>query len=419
MASGRPPDDGRWGALGQPSVGAGLILVLLLISALNPIATSLFVPAIPHIVSDLATSYATVQLALSVYLVASAFPQLLVGPVADRIGRRPVVLAGLVLFIAGCICSATAPSVAWLNVGRAIQGAGACAGMVLGRAVVGDLFGREKSASMLGYITLGFGLAPTLAPLFGGVLDDHFGWRSCFIFLAAIGAVALAASSLFLRETLSHRDEAVTASFWRSTAILLNSLPFWLFAVTGALGNGVFFAFIAATPYASASLFHMSGTTYGAYFVLVATGFMLGSYVTGRFSPSVGVGPLIVAGNICGFVGLLFMAAMLMAGIGHPLVLFGPMLVVNFGNGIVLPNAMAGAISVRPEFAGTAAGLAGTFQIGFGAVAAVLVGAIVEHEGVGGAFSAVALAFSLGALGSSVAAAMAIPKKQYGLSTRG
>ena len=397
----------------RPQLGVGLISVLMMISALNPVATNLFIPSVPHIVEDLATDYATVQLALSLYLVASAFLQVLVGPAADRFGRRPVLLMGIAIFVAGSVCSAVAVSIAAVNIGRVIQGAGACAGMVLSRAVVRDLFGRERSASILGYIMLAFGLAPTLAPLAGGVLDDTWGWRACFYFQALLGAVALVTTSLFLPETIKRSpDESGSVSIWHSTGVLIRSSAFWAYSLTGAFANAVFFTFIAATPYASTNIFHISGVEYGAYFIMVAIGFMMGNFVTGRYAYHVGVRTLIVIGNACGLCGLLVMLVMLLIGVVHPLVLFGPMLVVNFGNGMVLPNSMAGAISIRPEYAGTAAGIAGAVQIGLGAVAVFGVGAIVDRMGVGLAFGATAIAFSLLALLAGIGAKSEVPVGQ-------
>jgi DHA1 family bicyclomycin/chloramphenicol resistance-like MFS transporter len=355
-----------------------LIAILILVSGLNPIAVNMFVPAMPDIMRGLAADQASVQLVLSVYLFSTAVAQFVLGPLSDRYGRRPVLIGGLILFVGASIVCTTAQSIGALIAGRILQGGGGCVGIVLGRAIVRDRYERDRAAAMIGYVTMGFAIAPMIGPVLGGVLNDQVGWRSIFGLLTALGLLLAALAFLFLPETrVAQPDAADRPGFLRSLATLSRLPAFWAYALTTAFGTAVFFAFLGGTPFVAIDMLGMTGTEYGLYFILVPGGFMLGNFLTGRFSQRLGILALVVAGSILTLIAVAAMLLAFVAGWYHPLSLFAPMYLIGFANGLTLANALAGAVSVRPDLAGAASGLAGSLQIGAGGVATVVIGALL------------------------------------------
>jgi len=355
-----------------------LIVVLIVVSALNPIAVNMFVPAMPDIMRGLNTNQAGVQLVLSVYLFSTAVAQLVLGPLSDRYGRRPVLLGGLTVFVIASLVCTLAPSIGVLIAGRVLQGCGGCVGIVLGRAIVRDRYERAQAATMLGYVMMGFAIAPMVGPVIGGVLNDFVGWRSIFGLLATLGIAITLVAFLFMPETrVPASNETERPTFLRSLATLSRLPAFWAYALTCALGTAVFFSFLGGTPFVAVDMLGMTGTEYGLYFILVPGGFMLGNFLTGRFSRRVGIFALVLVGSVITFLAVVGMFFAFLAGWYHPLALFLPMYAIGFANGLTLANALAGAVSVRPELAGAASGFAGAMQIGFGGIATVVIGALL------------------------------------------
>jgi len=355
-----------------------LMAILVAVSGLNPIAVNMFVPAMPEIMRGLGTDHAMIQLVLSAYLFSTAAAQLTLGSLSDRFGRRPILIGGLILFIiASAICT-VAESIEMLIAARILQGGGGCVGIVLGRAVIRDRYDRDRAASMLGYVTMGFAMAPMVGPVIGGLLNDNVGWRSIFALQTALGIIVAVTSYLFLPET---HDPAKTAgdrpTLRHSFATLARIPAFWAYSLTCAFGTSVFFSFLGGTPFVATDMLGMTGTEYGLYFILVPGGFLIGNFLTARYSQRIGLYFMIVAGSLVALFAVLGMAAVFAAGWYHPLALFVPMYAIGFANGLTLANALAGAVSVRPDLAGAASGLAGSMQIGFGAVATVVIGALL------------------------------------------
>lgn len=356
-----------------------LIVLLIVVSALNPIAINMFVPAMPDIMRGLDTDQAAIQLVLSVYLFSTAAAQLVLGPLSDRHGRRPVLLGGLTVFVVASIVCATAQSIGVLIAARVVQGFGGCVGIVLGRAIIRDRYERDRAAAMIGYVTMGFAISPMVGPFIGGLLNDLVGWRSIFALLAMLGVAVAAIAFLFLPET---RAPAAVVSdrpgFLKSLAILARLPAFWAYALTCAFGTAVFFSFLGGTPFVAIDMLGMTGTEYGLYFVLVPGGFMLGNFLTGRFSQRFGIFALVVTGSLISLLAVIGMSLAFLSGWYHPLALFLPMYAIGFGNGLTLANALAGAVSVRPDLAGAASGFAGAMQVGSGGVATVVIGALLS-----------------------------------------
>ena len=352
-----------------------LIGVLVGVSAVNPLGMNIFIPSMPSMVQYFDSSTAVVQLILSLYLLASALSMLVMGPISDKFGRKPVLLSGLALFVVGSIICTIATSIWVLIFGRIIQAIGGACGLTISRAVIRDLFARDRAASMMGYVNMCMAVAPMVGPLIGGNLHELYGWRTVFGFLGIISLVVFLTTWIQLPETLQ-RDNNKKTQIGRieSFVILLRDMKFWLFSTTTLLCSGTFFAFLGGGPFIAEELLGMTPSEYGLFFVFVASGYILGNFITGRFSVRFGIGMMITTGNIISLFGVLAIAILFALGYFHPLSLFAPMFVIGMGNGLTLPNAMAGAVSVRPDLAGAASGLSGCMQISAGGIATLVMG---------------------------------------------
>jgi MFS transporter, DHA1 family, multidrug resistance protein len=349
------------------------------VAAVSPLGINMYLPSMPGMARDLGVDFATIQLTLSLYLAAMAIGQLIVGPLSDRFGRRPVLLIGLIVFVVGSLICLTAPDVVVLIFGRVVQALGGCVGITLSRAIVRDLYGRDKVASMIGYVTMGMAVAPMVAPTLGGVLTTLFGWRASFAFLLMFGALALLLTFLHLSETHHDRGAAGSArQLMRGYASLVRSRLFWGYTLATTFVSAVFFAFLAGAPYVVIELMGRSPAEYGFYFSMVPIGYILGNFVSGRFAGRLGPNRMILIGTFMTLASVAAMATSFAIGHMHPAALFGPMFFIGAGNGLVLPSGIAGAVSVKPDVAGAAAGLAGSLQMGSGALVAPFIGAMLH-----------------------------------------
>ncbi|WP_445466266.1 multidrug effflux MFS transporter [Faunimonas sp. B44] len=355
------------------------ILALVAISALSPFAINVIVPSMPALERHFSADYGTVQLVLSLFLVAVAAGQIFVGPLSDRFGRRPVLLLGFLIFTLASLAAVFAQSIAALIALRIVQGASGCVGIALGRAIIRDLYDRRQAASMIGYVTMGMAMAPMLAPFFGGVLQETQGWRAVFVLMTAFGLVCLLVTVRWIPETNFARTPVLNfGTMLRDFRILGSERDFVLFTASTGLTAGVFFSFLGGAPYVAERILDLSPSVYGLWFSLLAIGYALGNFLSARFSERFGLVRMILYGSYLGLASIAVAMLLFAAGFGSPSALFLPMAVSGIANGVVLPNSLSGAISVRPEIAGAAAGLTGAVQIGAGAVLSALVGMLLE-----------------------------------------
>ncbi len=351
--------------------------ILIALSAIGPMALNIFIPSMPGLQATFAVSYATAQLTLTLYLIGTAVCQLFYGPLSDRYGRRPVVIAGQGIFVIASLAAALAPNIEFLIAARGLQAVGGAAGIVISRAIVRDLYGREESASVLGYLTMAWVLAPMLAPTLGGYLDGLGGWALSFFFLAGAGALVWLAAMALLHETHGARVETpiltgLTASFGG----LLAKPKFVAYTMILASSSSVFFSFLAGAPYISVTLLGLTPLDYGLWFILVSCGYMAGNGLSGRYSVRFGIDRMIGFGAGVCFAGCAISLLAFSLGALSAAALFLPMTLVALGNGLTLPNGIAGAMSIDPARAGTAAGLAGFLQMGLGALISQSVGLV-------------------------------------------
>ncbi|MFC4175040.1 multidrug effflux MFS transporter [Microvirga sp. GCM10011540] len=367
-------------AIATPSVAKpSFIALLIAVSAVSPLGINMYLPSMPGMARAFGVDFTTIQLTLSLYLAAMALGQLIIGPISDRFGRRPVLLIGLTVFIIGSLICFLAQNVGLLIFGRVVQAMGGCAGITLSRAIVRDLYGRNQVASMIGYVTMGMAVAPMVAPTIGGLLDTFYGWRASFAFLIAFGGLALLFAAWQLPETNHNRGSGGAGrELLYSYFILFRSRLFWGYTLAASFISAVFFAFLAGAPFVMIELMGRSAAEYGFYFALVPSGYILGNFASGRFAARVGPNRMILAGTFMALASVAAMAVIFAVGFMHPAALFGPMFFIGLGNGLVLPSGIAGAVSVKPDVAGAAAGLSGSLQIGFGALVAPLIGATLS-----------------------------------------
>ncbi|MDY8109425.1 multidrug effflux MFS transporter [Fulvimarina sp. 2208YS6-2-32] len=350
-----------------------MLVTLMVASSISPLAINIFIPSMATIADALGTDGPTVGLGLSLYLVAVAVLQIVAGPLSDRFGRRPVIIGGMVLFLAGTALCLFAETIGWFLAGRIIQAASAT-GIALSRAIVRDVYSRQRSAAMIGYVTMGLAVAPMIGPAIGGFMDTLLGWRSVFWLLMALGIVTLAFVIVDLNET----NPNLGAPFTRQLSgygKLLSEPSFWIYAGAGSFITASFFGFLGGATFVSVELLGLSPAEYGIWFILCPLGYAIGNFVTGRISERVGIKRMMVMGSSLTLVSTLIVLVPILFGYLSALTLFGPMILLGIGNGMTLPSATAGGVSVRTEAAGAAAGLLGSSQIGLGAVASSIAAA--------------------------------------------
>lgn len=349
-------------------------VALVTVTAIGPLALNMFMPSIPGLVLDLSTTAAMAQMTLALYLIGTAVSQLVYGPLSDRFGRRPVLLIGIVVFILASILCALATTIEMLVIARLLQSFGGAAGMVLTRAIVRDLHDEKSAASVFGYLTMAWAVAPMVAPALGGYLDEIAGWRTSFWVLTLFGAVALALAFLYLPETNHSHGENTGQSRLAGYKRLLLNKNYLLLVATLAFTSGVFFAFIGGAPFIMIYVLKQSPLNYGLWFSVVAIGYMTGNFISGKFSRTTKTSTMITLGITIATIATLipFMSALF--GSLTPALIFIPMGFIALGNGITLPNVTSASLSSDPKAIGSAAGLAGFVQSAAGALVAQIVG---------------------------------------------
>jgi DHA1 family bicyclomycin/chloramphenicol resistance-like MFS transporter len=350
--------------------------LLAALTALGPLAQNIFIPSLPALPDVFDAGYGAVQLTLSLFFLGFAVAQLAYGPLADRFGRRPTMLAGLALFCLGTLMCLAANALWVLIVGRFVQAVGGCAGMVLTRAVIRDVHDRETAASVIAYVVMAMVVAPMFAPLIGGVLEEWVGWRGGFAVTGAVGLVVLVAAAATLNETIpARRPLPGLGGTARTYARLLGQPALRAYVGNAAFLTAGFFAFLGGAPYVIVDAMGRPPSEYGLYFVIPAVAYMGANFLAGRISARVGVDRMVALGSAASLAGAALMLAVALAGGFHPLAVFLPMILFSAGNGLGLPNAMAGAVSVDPSYAGTASGLLGFVQMAVGALWSAMAGA--------------------------------------------
>ena len=351
---------------------------LVLLTAISVLSLNMFLPSLSNIARDFGADYAVVNLSIAGYLAVCAVLQILMGPLSDRWGRRPVLLAALAIFAAASVGCLLAPNV-WVFLGfRLLQGA-VIAGMALSRAVIRDMAPPQEAARMMGYVAMVMALAPMLGPMFGGVLDEAFGWRITFLVFAILGAGIFVLSWFDLGETNTQKSETFAAQF-RTYPALFGSGLFWGHVMCQSFSVGAFYTFLVGAPLVGEAAFDLSPWQVGVGIGAITGGFVVGNFLTGRYALLYSLGTMMVAGRIVAVVGIGAGVLLLLLGYMHPVVLFGSVVFIGVGNGLTLPASNSGAMSVRPDLAGSASGLSGAVVVAAGAVLTFLTGAVLTQS---------------------------------------
>ena len=361
-----PPGSVRAEPQGVPH-GHGLTWLLALVTGIGPFSMQLYLPALPVIQVDLGTTLSATQVTVSGYLLAMAFAMPLIGPLADQFGRRPVLIATLAIFAAGSVAGWLAPNIEWLIGSRIVQGAGGAGGLILARAIVSDIYGRRAMARVIAQLTMIMVLAPTVAPLLGGLITDWFGWRPMFLVQIAVSGLAIAAVFRWLPETLAERHPFRVGRLVTGFRTVLGRSKFVGYMLQGAFSITLFLSFISVVPYIMAAN-ERPATEYGLYFLLLTLGYTIGNFVTSKTAERVDPDRLIVIGLSLSLVAAAFIPALAAIGILHPLAMFLPATAMVLGQGIANPNSHTGAVKQAPDFAGTASSTASFVQYIFAAV---------------------------------------------------
>jgi DHA1 family bicyclomycin/chloramphenicol resistance-like MFS transporter len=355
-----------------------LTALLAALSAIGPLTTDMYLPSLPDIARALGAPTAQVQLKISAYLFGFAVGQSLYGPVSDRHGRQPVLLAAVGLYCAASLACALSTSIEMLIAARALQALGGSGGIVLARAIVRDLYSGVRAGRELSLIGSVMALAPVLAPIIGGVLQTGFGWRSVFFTLVAAGLFGAGVVWMLLPETLGRRAEPLSISSMLKSYVLVARNPAYL-AYLGLASTSYagLFAWISGASFVLQNLYGLTPFSFGIAFALGSVGYMTGATLAARMVVKIGLDRTIGFGGCACAAGGLGMVAAVAFGLTSAASLVLPVAVYLAGLGMVLPQSIAGAMTPFPERAGAASALLGFVQQSIAALCGAAVGALL------------------------------------------
>lgn len=356
----------------QPHSKQFYILVLLLgaLTSFGPLSIDMYLPAFPAMAKDLGVSQGRIELSLASFFIGMAFGQLVYGPISDRYGRKKPLYAGIFIYVLASIACALAPSADSLIFFRLLQALGACAGMVVSRAMVRDLFDHRESAQVFSLLMLVMGVAPILAPLAGGYILLYTGWQTIFWSLAVISALIFAMVAIYLPETRSPDETVKFSRSFHTYADIIRHREFLGYTLTAGFGQAGLFAYITGSSYVFIEHYGVSAENFGWFFGANAFGLIATSQINAWLLRR-GMHPDQIMRFSLGFMALMGIA-LLTAALAHaPLyILMIPLFLFMAMMGTVFPNAGAGALEHQKQRAGAASALAGMLQFCLSALAA-------------------------------------------------
>ncbi|WP_293450744.1 multidrug effflux MFS transporter [Planktotalea sp.] len=383
---------------------------LILLTAISVLTLNLFLPSLPSMAADFGVSYGAISYAISGFLVLSALLSLILGPLSDKFGRRPVLLVTFAIFALASVGAAVTEDFTTFLAFRMLQAASAT-GSILSRAIVRDMYPPGKGTSILGYIAMAMAIAPMIGPLIGGLLEETLGWRSIFWLYAIMGCISVALIWLDLGETapgkgIRFKEQVI------GYGIVLRSQMFWSHSLVVGFSVTAFFVFLAGVPLVASTQFGLAPAQVGMAIGTIAGGFFVGSFFTGRFSGRLSLGKMMIWGRMVAIIGPICALALLAFDLAHPVVFFGLMATMGIGNGLSIPAANTGAMSVRPDLAGSASGLTTSMSTAMGAAGSAITGAVLTPENGAWVFCVLLMMTCIGALFFASVAAKALARAE-------
>ncbi|KIY41203.1 multidrug transporter CflA [Pseudomonas sp. 10-1B] len=347
--------------------------LLVMVTMSGTLAMHMFVPALPYSAAELHVTAGQVQMTISMYIIGLAVGQLVYGPLSDAIGRRPALMAGLALYLAGSVTAALTSDLHVLVVARLVQALGGCAGLALGRAIVRDTSDSQNVVPRLALLSLMMMIGPGLAPVLGSLIAATLGWRTIFVVLAGLGSFALLCCWYLLPETTRPSGQLNVRSVLADYRRLLGSARFLGFALGGGMATTSIYAFIAAAPFIFVTELHRPLHEVGIYLGLMIAGMSLGNALTGRLSRRLSIDQLLQGGNVLSITSSSVLVILTLLGyLSLPAVL-ALIFLFSCGIGLSGPCALTKSLSVNPHITGSAAGLYGFIQMTAGAISTSLV----------------------------------------------
>ena len=352
------------------------MFTLVCLAGIGALALNMHLPSLPAMARTFDVSYSVTTLSITLFLAMNAVFQIFVGPLSDRYGRRPIVLASLCIFCLSSVGCILASNFEFFLTCRIMQ-AVIVAGLVISRAAVRDSYGQNQAASVLGYVTMGMAILPLIGPALGGVLEVKFGWIASFWVLLAVGIFVFLLTYFDLGETNHHKTNSMATQF-RSYPELLKARRFWGYSLTAAFSAGAYYAYLGGAAYVGRELFMLTPDILGFYIGTPVLGYIIGNGLSGKFSISLGVDKMVLMGTIVTTLAMTICLVLFVFTHPIPMAFFGCVFIMAIGNGMVLPNANAGMMSVRPHLAGSASGIGGTINTGGGAMIATTTAALLS-----------------------------------------
>ena len=379
-------------------------VALVSMTFIGPLSLHLFIPAMPAVKEDFGVSTGMAQLTMSLAMLSMAFFTVAYGGLSDRFGRKRVLLGGLVLFTSGAAAFMAATNLPMLLAGRILQGAGAGCGVVLARAIARDVYGQERVAQVIAYLTAAYVLGPMFAPLIGGQLTTLFGWRALFVFASVVGLVVIFAATFAVPETRT-RSAAAPHGVFTGYKSLLRRPRFVGFMLQPGLLSAAFYTQATAASFLAAEHLGVNASDIGVWFFAFPIGFMAGSFISGRIGANVSIEFMTILGGMIGVAnGALLFGWLYFGGVSMA-ALYIPGVFVSLAQGLSMPYAQTGAMAVDAELAGSASGAVVFSQFFWPAALQQLTGMLADNSWV--PMAAVQFAAVTGALLAAWVAARA------------